>query len=66
MFRLVLTSVTIHHHGRGSFLKWLAESVHTRDRNGHGLHDPRAAALLSVWVGRYQGFGHHSSKRGVY
>jgi hypothetical protein len=51
MFRLVLTTVTIHHHRRGALFEWLPERVGARHRDRHGLHDARASALLRAGIG---------------
>ena len=53
MLRLVLAPVDVDHHGGGAFLEWLAERVHARDRDRHGLHDARASALL--WLASSMG-----------
>src|SRR5580658_1157684 len=51
MFRLILTSVAIHHHRRGALLEGLPERVGARHRNRYGLHNARAAALLCAGIG---------------
>ena len=51
MFRLVLAAVNVDHHGGRALFERLAEGVHTRHRERHGLHDSRAAALLVRRIG---------------
>src|SRR5208282_1479898 len=58
MFRLVLAAVAVDHHGGGAFLEGLAERVHTRDCERHGLHDARATALLIAEIAGCERLGH--------
>ena len=60
---LVLAAVTVDHHGRGAFLERLAERVHTRYRNRHGLHNTRATALLCAGVIQWQRLDHAILRR---
>ena len=55
MLGLVLTPVTIHHHGGGALFERLAERVGAGHRDRDGLHDARAAALLCAGISRLCG-----------
>ena len=51
MFRLIAASVAINDQGRSVLGKRASDGIHPGNRQGHGLHDARAAALPQIRVG---------------